>query len=134
MIDKEVLQDVLYKYGDTHFVDNELNFKSPFWNDIEKDMGHIIKSKSIYLTVSQDRFNLLTNLRTRLGIMVPDIQSDMSISSCNEESEDEEMNSVFDDDESLATFHIDITYEVYQKMKPIEVEYGNGKIKEHIQY
>lgn len=86
-----------------------------------------MKPKSIYLTVSQDRFNLLTNLRTRLGIIVPpDSQSKISMSSCTEES-DEDMDFVFDDDKSLTTFHIDIPYHVYQKMKPIQVEYGNGR-------
>jgi len=94
-------------------------------------MGYTMKSKSIYLTVSQDRFNLLTNLRIRLCIVVPtDKQSDnMSISSCTEESEDEEMDLDVEDDKSLTDFHIDIPYDVYQKMKPIEVEYGNGKNK-----
>jgi hypothetical protein len=81
------------------------------------------------LTVN-DRFNLLTILRIRLGIIVPaDIQSNMSNSSFTEESEDEEMDLVFDGDESLNTFHIDIPYEAYQKMKPIDVEYGNRKNK-----
>jgi len=63
--------------------------------------------------------------------MVPtNKQSDnMSISSCTEESEDEEMDLDVEDDKSLTDFHIDIPYDVYQKMKPIEVEYGNGKNK-----
>lgn len=57
-------------------------------------MGYIMKEKRIYLTVSQDRYNLLTNLRNRLGIMAPpaDYQSTMSISNNVKESEDEEMD------------------------------------------
>jgi len=63
--------------------------------------------------------------------MVPTAKQNdnMSISSCTEESEDEEMDLVVEDDKSLTTFHMDIPYDVYRKMKPIEVEYGNGKNK-----
>jgi len=58
----------------------------------------------------------LTNLRNRLGIIVPtDKQNDnMPISSCTEESENEKMELVVGDDKSLTTFQIDIQYEVYQ--------------------
>jgi len=93
-----------------------LDFKSPSWQDIEKETSYIMEAKSIYITGSLDRYNLLTNLKTRLGIETKyqnkcvidqDITTE-SYFSTNQQSDNEEIYSDFDDDQNTSNFTVDI--------------------------
>lgn len=125
----------LLTYGKTLFSNGKLLYGNIAWIEICKEMNNIVKPSSLYSIVSQNRYNILSNLKKNLfsqetffgelqtNYVQDESDTDDSTTSnteCDIDSEHE--NNVF-------ALDLEIPYDMYFKIKPVNVHYGDGNQK-----
>lgn len=122
-------------FGKDIFVNGKLHYGSLAWSKISKQMNNNIKPQSLYLIVSQNRYNILTNLKMKLGIIEKE-QKELP-GECQQDESDTDYESVNSNlqessdtqQQKIDVLDLDIPYDIYFKMKPITTQYGNNKKK-----
>lgn len=117
-------------FGEDIFVNGKLHYGSMAWSEVSKQLNNKIKPHSLYLIVYQNRYNILTNLKMKLGIIQKKIEevsdeylqddSDTDYESVSADLQESSDNQIKQTD----ILDLDIPYEIYFKMKPISVQYG----------
>ena len=121
-------------YGKTLFINGKLHYGSLAWTEISNEMNNVVKPYSLYLIVSQNRFNILNNLKKNF------FPQETSYDDCENSNPKYESNTESsttsdyetDSDTELKkniVLDLDIPYDTYFKMKPINVQYGKGNKK-----
>lgn len=131
-MDPAVLENMLLSYGSSIFINGKLNYGSIIWAEIAAKLNTDIKPQSLYLIVSQNRYNILCNLKSKMGIKENKFGSNYT---SQNESEDDNAspNLSFDystdSEDDIFILNLDIPYEDYFKMKPVIVKYKNKNNK-----
>jgi len=137
LVNIQQLENKLLIYGSTIFVNGKLNYNSTAWFEIAKEMNYAVKPYSLYLTVSQNRYNILNNLKKNVDFH--EVQEGKQNNYLQDKSESEMESDTLDTESDTdsqfnrkCVLNLDIPYDAYLKMKPITVQYGeNNKIRNY---
>ncbi|CAI6353211.1 unnamed protein product [Macrosiphum euphorbiae] len=125
------LEKKLLMYVKTLFINGKLHYRSLAWTEISNEMNNVVKPYSLYLIVSQNLFNILNNLKKNffpLETSYDDCENSNPKYESNTESSTTSDYETDSDSElkKNIVLDLDIPYDTYFKMKPINVQYGKG--------
>lgn len=63
LVNSVELEKKLLTYGKTLFINGKWQYGSIAWTEISNGMNNVVKPYSLYLIVSQNRSNILSNLK-----------------------------------------------------------------------
>lgn len=143
LVNPTELEKKLLTYGKTLFINGKLHYGSIAWTEISQQMNNIVKPYSLYLIVSQNRFNILSNLKKNIfpqettyedneKINLKDESGTENSTTSNTSDTENSTTSNFDTDSENSNdrvLDLDIPYEKYFKMKPINIQYGEANKK-----